>query len=104
MVADMYEQGATDYVFKRDLGDLKAAVLRALDEVIEKQPTHSADLPDLEKSPSPPVPIAGVRGRLQFCPRCWQAIDELGQAVLMESYCTSRPEVFVERRICARCA
>ncbi|HEX5222813.1 MAG TPA: response regulator [Verrucomicrobiae bacterium] len=105
MVADMYEQGATDYVFKRDLGDLKAAVLRALDEVIEKQPTHPADPPHPEKSPAPPpVSTAGARGKLRFCPRCWQATDEFGQAVLMESYCTSRPEVVVERQICAQCA
>jgi CheY-like chemotaxis protein len=104
MVADMYEQGATDYVFKRDLGDLKAAVLRALDEAFEKQSTNSADSPQLEKLPAPMVSLAGATGKLQFCPRCWQATDELGQAVLMESYCTSRPEVLVERRICAQCA
>lgn len=30
MVARMYDEGATDYVFKRDLGDLNAAVLDAL--------------------------------------------------------------------------
>jgi len=105
MVADMYEQGATDYVFKRDLGDLKAAVLRALDEVIEKQsPDTIESLPGLQELPSPVVSVAGARGKLQFCPRCWQALDELGQPVLMESYCTSRPEVSVMRQVCARCA
>lgn len=105
MVADMYEQGATDYVFKRDLGDLKAAVLRALDEVIEKQPMDSAEGSlRLKELPSPLESIANAAGKLQFCPRCWQAVDELGQAVLMESYCASHPEVAVERRVCARCA
>jgi CheY-like chemotaxis protein len=105
MVADMYERGATDYVFKRDLGDLKAAVLKALDEVVEKQ---SPDLPekpaDANALSSSGAPVAGVRGEILFCPRCWQALDELRQPVLMESYCTSRPEVRVVRRICDRCA
>src|SRR6266498_2625979 len=31
MVAKMYEEGATDYVFKHDLGDLKTAVHDALE-------------------------------------------------------------------------
>ena len=104
MVADMYEQGATDYVFKRDLGDLKAAVLKALDEVIEKpSPDSNESLPALGELSLPVVSVAGAPGKLLFCPRCWQALDELGQAVLMESYCTSRPEVSVVRQVCAQC-
>ena len=104
MVADMYEKGATDYVFKRDLGDLKAAVLKALEEAIEKQPSVSAESsPDLPGLSAPVASVPGAPGKLHFCPRCWEALDELGQAVLMESYCTSRPEVSVSRKICARC-
>src|SRR5215831_10352421 len=30
VVTKMYDEGATDYVYKRDIGDLKSAVLRAL--------------------------------------------------------------------------
>lgn len=105
MVADMYEQGATDYVFKRDLGDLKSALLKALDEAIEKespnQPEHSLNSPEI---PPNVASVAATRGTLRFCPRCWQAIDEFGQPVLMESYCTSRPEVAVVREVCPRCA
>src|ERR1041385_3736298 len=43
MVADMDVDGATDYGFKRDLGDLKSAVLRALNPQAEMQlpPTGS---------------------------------------------------------------
>ena len=105
MVADMYEQGATDYVFKRDLGDLKTAVLKALDEVIEKQSPYLAESRAETGTSSPSVPqVTGVCGSISFCPRCWQALDELGQPVLMESYCTSRPEVMVRRKVCSRCA
>ena len=104
MVADMYERGATDYVFKRDLADLKAAVLKALDEVIERQSSASTEsLPELPESPAPVVSVTGAPGKLNFCPRCWEALDELGQPVLMESYCTSRPEVSVLRQVCPRC-
>ena len=107
MVADMYEQGATDYVFKRDLGDLKAAVLRALEEVVEKQPAKNcADGPSVvreSESLAATASALAVSGKLSFCPRCWQACDELGQATLIESYCSSRPEITVVRQVCSRC-
>jgi len=107
MVADMYEQGATDYVFKRDLGDLEGAVLRALDEVAEKQPAVDRD-ELLPEAGEPELPVATASQspestELHFCPRCWQAHDGLGQPVLIESYCASRPEVTVLRQVCARC-
>jgi CheY-like chemotaxis protein len=111
MVVEMYEQGATDYVFKRDLGDLRAAVTEALDIPPEALPPVTArrstfEHPELELnlSPAPPFPkITPVIGHLFFCPQCRRARDEEGRSVLMEDYCGTRQEIIVLHRVCTEC-
>jgi CheY-like chemotaxis protein len=50
MVVDMYEQGATDYVFKRDLMDLRSAVHNALEAQSEPPPAK----PEIMSFAAPP--------------------------------------------------
>ncbi len=112
MVVEMYEQGATDYVFKRDLGDLKAAVHGAVDPLPDALPPRPGPAsilnhPELElhlPPASPPSPTTtAVVGHLFFCPHCHRARDEEGRAVLMEDYCGDRAEIIVIRKVCAEC-
>lgn len=93
MVFDMYEQGATDYVFKRDLKDLEVAVHAALE-------TPPAATPAAEL-----VPAVSIfpSGHLSLCPRCHQARDEAGRVVQMQDYCDHCVESVVVRKVCADC-
>ena len=109
MVARMYEQGATDYVFKRDLGDLKTAVASALDlppqrreeKILSPQPELKLHLPPATtKQPVISLPL----GRLSFCPNCRQTWDEAGRLVDVERYLGSHAEVVTLRKFCTDCA
>jgi CheY-like chemotaxis protein len=112
MVAEMCEEGATDYVYKRDIGDLKSAVLRALEPQLEVTP------PPIEPEPlpsprdfQPPAANVSARwlvsspviGQVWFCPQCRQAREETGRPVSLETYCGSHAETVIHRQLCAEC-
>jgi CheY-like chemotaxis protein len=108
MVAKMYEQGATDYVFKRDLEDLRPAVAEALE--LTPPPTETdSDSPQRElklRLPTPPPAqtyIALPIGQLSFCPKCRQARDESGQTVDIERFFGSHSEITTFRQPCREC-
>lgn len=108
MVARMYEQGATDYVFKRDLEDLRPAVADALE--LTPPPTDTdSDSPQRElklRLPTQPPAqsyIALPIGQLSFCPKCRQARDESGQLVELERFLDSHSEVTTFRQLCQEC-
>jgi CheY-like chemotaxis protein len=114
MVVEMYEQGATDYVFKRDIGDLKTAIHNALEPSFKvlPPPEPQKTIPFSAQSElklqfsieslAPPV-FSPTVGHLHFCPRCCRARDETNRIVLMEDYCRNRVEVVIARQICAEC-
>jgi DNA-binding response OmpR family regulator len=97
MVFDMYEQGATDYVYKRDLKDLEVAVHAALEMPPAAQPaaTPASEL----------VPAVSIfpSGHLSLCPLCHRARDEAGRIVQMQDYCDHCVESVVVRQVCADC-
>jgi len=95
MVARMYEEGATDYVFKRDVGDLSPAVRRAL----EAPPGEPLPVLPPESPPPPPSGFA----RLHFCPDCSEARDESGGLVDFWDYFRSHAEIVVLRECCWKC-
>ncbi len=112
MVAHMHDEGAADYVFKRDIKDLKPAIENALETPPETPPvltdTDAALQPELPL-PLPPAPqppprtFPPVIGQLRFCPCCHQARDEAGRIVRMEDYCDARVEIVVIRETCEAC-
>lgn len=108
MVARMYEQGATDYVFKRDLEDLNPAVASALDlqpMPIEADPASPQRELKL-RLPNPPTMQAIISlpiGQLSFCPKCRQARDESGHSVEIERYFDSHSEITTFRQLCREC-
>jgi CheY-like chemotaxis protein len=97
MILDMFERGATDYVFKRDLGDLRRAVNRALGDWQENTSGESQPTGTLAKS----NPMA--TGYLVICPRCLKTWDENGQRARLEEYLSSHTENFVARQVCLQC-
>jgi CheY-like chemotaxis protein len=99
MILDMFERGATDYVFKRDLDDLSKAVYRVLDAV-QAIPTHEIELAPESPSKSD---FAVTTGHLIFCPKCLHAWDENGRATVIDKYLRSHAETFVIRQICMEC-
>lgn len=108
MVAKMYELGATDYVFKRDLEDLSLAVASAL--VPPPMPTEAdPDSPQrelglrLSSPPSSQRTIALPVGHLSFCPKCLHAHDETGKQVEIERYFGTHSEITAFRRLCRDC-
>ena len=110
MVVDMYDLGATDYVFKRDLHDLLPAVQRALAHSAETSllMTVSANPSELKSTPakqtSAPTDSLSLVGHLAFCPECEQAHDTAGGLVRLEEFLGSHSEVLVLRRTCSQCA
>lgn len=107
MVAKMYEHGATDYVFKRDLGDLSPAVADALNlpASTEADPDSPQRELKLRLSPSLGQDIISLPiGQLQYCPGCRRARDESGQLVDLEGFLNSHSEVTVFRQRCRKCA
>lgn len=108
MVARMYEQGATDYVFKRDLEDLSPAVASAMD-LLPMPAETDPDSPQRElKLHLPPPPpsqafIALPIGHLSFCPKCLQARDETDRPVEIERYFGSHSEITTFRQLCREC-
>jgi CheY-like chemotaxis protein len=102
MVCDLFEEGATDYVFKRDLGDLAFTVTKATGA--QPDPALAAAVsedPPAEFLPQLFIPASGT---LVLCPQCHQARDESGQVVTLADYCFRRAESVVTRRICEDCA
>ena len=106
MIVEMYEQGATDCVFTRDLEYLHAALRGAL-----KLPSAETELPPAptrfepeHRLPETRTPVClPVVGHVSFCPRCHQAQDESGRIVRLEEYCGNSTEIIVSRRLCVEC-
>lgn len=102
LVYDMFEEGASDYVFKRDLGDLAFALATATG--VQPDPALAAaatENPPAEFLPQLSIPASGA---LALCPRCHQARDESGKVVPLADYCFHRAESVVTRRLCEECA
>jgi CheY-like chemotaxis protein len=99
MIVEMFERGATDYVFKRDLNDLRKAVNHALDD------SYDVPAPKVQLTSGFPAKsdFTATTGNLIFCPECLQAWDEEGRAVLIERYLRSHAESFVIRQTCIEC-
>lgn len=107
MIFEMHELGATDYVFKRDIHDLKYAVQNALmslpvQAIMPGSPAKSAVTLPLTPSPMSPA-VGAVVDHLHFCPQCHEAWDEAGNTVLIEDYCGHHVETVVSCYICAKC-
>jgi len=105
MVVDMHEQGATDYVYKRDLSDLCPTIQRALSEPYEAPVSDEAFKARTEvkfEEPSQVHHLSTV-GHLQFCPKCQRAWDETGTMVEMARYLSNYPEATIQRKLCAAC-
>jgi len=102
MVVDMYDRGATDYVFKRDLVDLCPAIQRALTRPPEVSAPEAFPEPE-SKAPSPSR-TSTPNGRLLFCPQCQQTRDADGGLVEIVKYLSSFPEASIRRQRCAACA
>ena len=98
MILEMFDRGATDYVFKRDINDLRNAVCRALDDSHEISTSGSESSDSTTQSN-----LATASGQLFFCPKCLQAWDENGQQALLENYVISHAETSVLRQICMKC-
>jgi CheY-like chemotaxis protein len=102
MVCDMFEEGASDFIFKRDLADLAFAVTKATG--VQPDPALAAAVPEqLSAEFLPQLSIPGS-GALVLCPRCHQARDESGKVVTLADYCFHRAESVVTRQICDECA
>ena len=94
MVSRMHEEGATDYVFKRDLHDLSPAVREAL---------KPRSLVAIEVQRVKPVPVAVGSSRLWLCPSCLHARDEHRVTVDFLEYFRRHNEIVVRHELCDAC-
>ena len=104
MIVEMYDRGATDYVFKGDIHDLDEAVNRALE--LKPEETFTQPAPD----PQPPV-VSQTKaspslapGHLLFCPNCRKTWDEKGVPIPLNKYLGSHAESIVVSHLCEECA
>jgi CheY-like chemotaxis protein len=101
MVARMYDEGATDYVFKRDIKDLTPVVREALEPTVLPAEAEPAIAPPREVIRERPAAIAFAR--LRLCPSCLLARDEHGVTVEFLDYFRSHNEIVVLHELCASC-
>jgi CheY-like chemotaxis protein len=94
MVSRMHEEGATDYVFKKDLHDLSPAVREAL------KPRSSLAV---EVQRARPAPVAVASTQLWLCPSCLHARDEHGVTVNFLEYFRRHKEIVVRHELCDAC-
>ncbi len=99
MIVDMFDRGATDYVFKRDLNDLKDAVNHAIEVGQQVSPAEKQPVADASAKPALTVSF----GHLVFCPSCFQTWDENGKFMPLDRYLSSHEETFVVRQVCMKC-
>ncbi len=102
MVARMYDEGATDYVFKRDIKDLSPVVREALEPPETPAPEVPAIAPVRESFGERPE-AAIAFARLRLCPSCLLARDEQGMAVEFLEYFRNHNEIVVLHELCASC-
>lgn len=100
MVARMFEEGATDYVFKRDVHDLGTAIRHALAE-----PPPPPELPLHDTPPEPQLELLppAAFNRLFVCPLCSEARDEAELVVDFWDYFRAHAEIVVLREYCRKC-
>lgn len=108
MVMDMFDRGATDYVFKHDIHDLGPAVRHALEPQPEAGPVpEEMPHPELElglPAPSPALPVyTPPIGHLRYCPRCHRTHGVDGRRVGLETYLADHVETSILREVCADC-
>jgi DNA-binding NtrC family response regulator len=99
MVMDMFDCGATDYVFKGDINDLRLAVYRAVDDCRVIPAAESESMP----GSAAPSDAATGPGQLIFCPKCLKAWDENGRETCLEDYAKAHVETSVLRQVCMKC-
>jgi len=105
MVVKMYEQGATDYVSKREIQNLSLAVQRALAPQEEAAPiltepaTREAMFPLTESLPD----YFSDPAQLLFCPQCLEAVDSSGKRVQMMDGLRGDREIAFQRQRCVHC-
>jgi CheY-like chemotaxis protein len=102
MVYDMYEEGASDYVFKRDLRDLRSAVAKA--SGVEPDSGRALAAGEERQEELVPQLFNPICGYLSLCPHCHQSRDQAGQVVPLEDYCHHRIECLVIRKLCEQCS
>ena len=100
IVTKMYDEGATDYVYKRDIKDLKSAVLRALEPETAREPELKLQIPPTSKTQ--PVFSRGII-HLLFCPQCRRMYNDAGGIVRVEASCETHAEVVIYRQRCLEC-
>ena len=109
MVTEMYERGATDYVYKHDIQDLHGAVQRVLEPPPEEdsssKPATSSSQVELELGLAqiPPYQLGMPASHLLFCPKCMQTRDHTGQLGELEQCLANYSEIVVIREICPMC-
>ena len=107
MVAEMYESGATDYVYKNCLSDLIPAVRQALSEAEERARENDAR-PELELDlRSRPTPIAEPKaevGLRAICSSCKRVQNNNGNWERIEDYLLKHSQATVSLALCPECA
>lgn len=105
MVAKMYEKGATDYVYKKELNQLDAAVRRALNPIPEISPEHAqktvAQVPLRMEALPPAETEVGVT---LFCPQCLQAHDAFGAPLRALDELRRDAEIEFLNKPCTECS
>lgn len=101
MVANMYDLGATDYVYKKDLHDLRWAVRRALEPEPESPPDRLE--PEVREDITSLALPASAFTRLHFCPECLQAWDASDALIQLADCFRRHTEVLVVRQRCVKC-
>ncbi len=104
MVAEMHEEGATDYVFKNDLGDLRDAIRSAIGNAVPKLP--GTPLANKKSRPAPELDAAPheLPRKVRFCPECRKTRDEADAALELDDFVRRNADVTIVHSPCEACS
>jgi hypothetical protein len=92
----MYEEGASDYVFKKDLHDLPDAVQGVLKPAVLPDSENTAPLSACSS-------VAPTLTRVWLCPSCLRLRDEKSAIIELRQYLANHSKVLVFRERCSDC-
>jgi DNA-binding NtrC family response regulator len=107
MVAEMYESGAADYVYKNHLSDLVPAVQQALREAEERakeNETRTERELELQSRPKPMREPKAEPGSVAFCPSCKRVENHDGAWEKTEEYLLKHGQATIRLTLCPECA
>jgi len=107
LMVEMFDSGATGYVYKNRLADLGPVIRQAQEEVRQRQQSRleeNRDEPDAEAQRTPSKEAKAVKDLRLICSQCKKVRDERGEWQHIDVYLREHQQATVTLALCPACA